>query len=224
MDIQEFIPREKARADCYRFFAACFYQPGKDVFIQEGLFKSLAASLNIVSQEASVIASKLEEAFSGYEEEEITVDYAKLFVGPNELIAPPYGSVYLDKERRVMGDSTMEVIAMYKEAGLSMDNEFTDVPDHIAAELEFMYYLIFKEIEALEGSDIDKASALMKMQEVFMNKFLGRWIIPFCKRIQEGTENRFYNRLAVCIVEFIRAESAGYDIPEVLRIKAIVNH
>ncbi len=223
MNIQEFIPREKARADCYRFLSACFYQPRKDAFIQEGFFNSLAASLNIVSQEASVIASKLEEAFSGYEEEEITVDYAKLFVGPNELIAPPYGSVYLDKERRVMGDSTMKVIAMYQQAGLSMSEGFNDVPDHISAELEFMYYLIFKEIEALEGSDIDKAEGFMKMQEEFMHRFLGKWAIPFCKRIQEGTENRFYNWLAGCIVEFIRAESAGDGIPDAIKIKAAVN-
>ncbi len=222
-DMQEFISREKARGDCYRFLSACFYQPKKDIFIQEGLFGNLSASLKLVSPEASAVASELEKEFPGYTEEELAVDYARLFVGPNELIAPPYGSIYLDKERRVMGDSTIEVINMYEQAGLSMNKDFPELPDHIAAELEFMHYLIFKEIEAIEKSDIESATGFMKMQDVFIDRFLGRWIVPFCKRIQEGTGNLFYKNLADCVSIFVMTQNAGYDIPKALNIKAGIN-
>ena len=70
-----------------------------------------------------------------------------------------------------MGDSTMEVIKMYEEQGLSMDSEFRNLPDHITVELEFMYYLIFKEIEALEKSDMDKALDFIKTQGCFWINF-----------------------------------------------------
>ena len=94
-------------------------------------------------------------------------------------IAPPYGSVYTDDGRRTMGDSTLEAIKIYKDEGLAIDENFKELPDHIAVEFEFMYYLIFKETEALEKSETDKALDFIKTQELFLDKFLARWVKPF---------------------------------------------
>lgn len=209
MDIQGFIVRERARGDSFRFLSACFYQPGKDQFLGEGLLGNLAQALKHASQEAAAAAVALEKAFMKYSERDLMVSYAKLFIGPDKLIAPPYGSVYLDKERRVMGDSTIEVIEFYREAGLSMDEGFREVPDHITAELEFMYYLAFKEVEALEQSQYGAALDLISIQESFVSRFLGRWIRPFCERMREGTDNGFYRALAGCVSAF-----AGDMLPE----------
>lgn len=216
VDIQEFISRERARGDCCRFLSACFYQPKRDLFLREGLFKSLAAALSRVSVDAAAAADAMEKSFLKYSEEDLTVDYAKLFVGPDELIAPPYGSVYLDEETRLMGDSTMEVIDAYREAGLSMDEEFMEVPDHITAELEFMYYLIFKEVEAIEKSEDNTALYFMGMRESFFSRSLGQWILPFCEKIKEGTDNEFYKSLAVCLSAFAGSLRPGDDIPGAL--------
>ncbi|MCL4477127.1 MAG: molecular chaperone TorD family protein [Nitrospirae bacterium] len=172
-----------------------------------------------VSQDASAIVSEMEKSFSKYSEEELTVDYARLFVGPNELLAPPYGSVYLDGDRKVMGDSTMEVMKMYEEQGLAMDREFRNLPDHITVELEFMYYLIFKEIEALEKSDIASALNFINIQEVFLDRFLKRWIRPFCDKVKEGTDSGFYKALADCAAAFIRDASPGDELPDDLQNK-----
>ena len=216
MDIKEFVCREKKRGDCYRLLSACFYQPEKDVFLQEGIFENLAALLKEVSPEASAFAAEMEKVFLISGEVDLNVDYAKLFVGPNELLAPPYGSVYLDGERRVMGDSTMEVIKMYEEQGLSIDKEFRNLPDHITAELEFMYYLIFREIEALEKSDIATALNSIKIQELFLNRFLKQWVQPFCNKMREGATNGFYRSLADCTLTFINNFHPGDVLHEEL--------
>ncbi|HDH01197.1 MAG TPA: molecular chaperone TorD, partial [Nitrospirae bacterium] len=100
----------------------------------------------------------MEKSIYNYTEEDLCVEYAKLFVGPFELLAPPYGSVYLDDGGRVMGDSTMRVIEAYQKEGLSGNDDFKDLPDHIAVEMEFMSYLIYKERETLERSDFDTAN------------------------------------------------------------------
>lgn len=209
VNMLKFISREKARADCYRFLAACFYRPRKDVFLPVGLFGNLAASLDQVSPDVVEIARELERAFAKYDEEAITVEYARLFVGPHELIAPPYGSVYLDRERRVMGDSTMEAAVQYREAGLDLAEDYREVPDHITAELEFMYYLLFRECEALERADRDAALRFLSLQETFFNKHLARWAPQFCDRIRQGTDNEFYARLADCLSAFIANEHIG---------------
>ncbi|MEW6738744.1 MAG: TorD/DmsD family molecular chaperone [Nitrospirota bacterium] len=203
MNIDELILNEKIRGDCYRLLSACFYQPDRSLFVQEYLLRNLAEGLKRVCSSASVFAEKMEEAIATYTNEELLVDYAKLFVGPNELIAPPYGSIYLDKERKVMGDSTIKTMELYREAGLAINDDFKELPDHIAVELEFMYYLVFKETEALEKSDIDTAHKFIKMQQEFLNSFLGLWINNFCEKIKNGTDNEFYLALAECVSAFI---------------------
>lgn len=148
------------------------------------------------------------------------VEYARLFVGPYELKAPPYGSVYLDHERRVMGDSTMEVIKIYKEAGLSVDEDFKELPDHVAVELEFMYYLIYQEVEALEKAQLDKGLTRKETQELFLNRFLKPWVSHFCTKIKESTENEFYEALADSVLVFIAylniAENSKEEMPQLL--------
>lgn len=203
MEINELTSHEQIRGDCYRFLAACFYLPQKELFTQENFLENLTMSLKKVCPEAAPFSRKMEDALLGCSNEDLSVEHAKLFVGPCELKAPPYGSVYLDKERRVMGDSTMEVIRAYQKQGLSIDDEFKELPDHISAELEFMYYLIHKEVEALRNTDTKRALKWIEQQEAFLNTFLRPWVPPFCEKIKEGTDNKFYKALADCVSSFI---------------------
>lgn len=203
MDINQFKTQESVRGDCCRLLAACFYQPQKEIFMEGGLLKNLTAYLQQVCPETAAFSSGMENNILNYSDEELAVEYAKLFVGPNEMIAPPYGSMYLDGEKTIMGDSTMEVIRMYQEEGLARDSEFKDLPDHIAVEMEFMYYLIFKGIKALEKSDTDSAQDFFNKQKSFHDKFLSSWVPQFCVRIKEGTKNGFYLSLAECLLIFV---------------------
>jgi TorA maturation chaperone TorD len=207
VNIESRILKEKRRGDCYKLLAACFYLPRKMLYLEEGILRSLAALFGEVCLEAAPCLAQMEEAFLTYSEEELSIEYARLFVGPFELKAPPYGSVYLDGGRRVMGDSTMEVVRIYEKTGLAMDKEFKELPDHIAVELEFMYYLIYKEVEALEKLEKDKALALEETRNHFFNRFLSPWIPPFCEKIKETTDNHFYIALADCLSTFITNQS-----------------
>lgn len=205
MDIKEFIINEKVRGDCYRFLSACFYYPKKEIFIQEGLFENLTGAFKKVCPDAAIFSGKMAETILNYTNEELLIDYSNLFVGPYELKAPPYGSVYLDSERRVMGNSTMETLKIYQEKGLNIDNDFREMPDHIAVELEFMYYLTYSEAEALEKNEAGTALDFLRTQEIFLNKFLGQWAPIFCKKIIEGTDNKFYSALAGCLLTYLSA-------------------
>jgi TorA maturation chaperone TorD len=140
----------------------------------------------------------------GAELEPLKVDFAKLFVGPYTLSAAPYGSVYLEGERKMMGDSTLDVKDRYRQAGLDTAKTFKDAPDHISAELEFMYYLIFKEIEALTNSDIETAISFIQRQKSFLEDHLMAWVPEFAGNIIEHAETLFYQNLAKAIEMFLR--------------------
>ncbi|MBI4849476.1 MAG: molecular chaperone TorD family protein [Nitrospirae bacterium] len=204
MNINQITTHESIKGDCYRLLAACFYQPQKEIFIDEGLLKNLTSSLQQVCPEAAVFSSEMEKTILNYSDEELAVEYAKLFVGPMEMIAPPYGSMYLDGGKTIMGDSTMGVIRMYQEEGLARGSEFKDLPDHIAVELEFMYYLTFKGMKAQEETDDKASSEFIVKQNIFLNRFLRSWVPQFCDRIKQGTDNNFYKALAGCLYTFIK--------------------
>ena len=122
--------------------------------------------------------------------EELMVDHTRLFIGPFDLLAPPYGSIYLDGQRQVMGDSTMEVLQFYRQAGLNLAADVKQPPDNIVAELEFIYYLIAKYLET------EEEQWLVQM-ETFLNKYLGKWIGEFINRINGNAKNPFYKNLAL---------------------------
>jgi TorA maturation chaperone TorD len=203
LDINESILFERKRGDCYKLLSACFYLPKKEIYLEEKVFEALTLLLNTLCPDAAIFSAAMEETIQKYSNEDLAVEYARLFVGPFELKAPPYGSIYLDGERRVMGDSTMEVVRIYEKAGLATDKEFKELPDHIAVELEFMYYLIYKEVEALEKLEKDKALALEETRNHFFNRFLSPWVPSFCQKIKEATDNHFYLALANCLSTFV---------------------
>ncbi|MEK6699259.1 MAG: molecular chaperone TorD family protein [Nitrospirota bacterium] len=216
MDIEQFIQFERARRDCYKVLAACFYQPQKKLFLDENVFTVLGNLLTRVCPEAALFSEKMATSVVQYDEEELLVEYARLLVGPNELLAPPYGSVYLEQGRKVMGESTARVMEFYKAEGLSMNEQFQNLPDHITAEMEFMYYLAYHEVEALEKNDREKALYFLNKQEDFLRTYLDGWVAPFCEKMRQGTENEFYQALADCVSVFM-TKTDRCAMPEELR-------
>lgn len=201
--------QEQRWADSYRLLAACFYQPERGMFVEEKVCESLGEVLSHLCPEAEEAATKMGNALVRTNDEDLSVEYARLFVGPFELAAPPYGSVYLEKQRRVMGETTMATLKKYQEAGLFLDADLKEPPDHIALELEFMHYLSARISGALQGEDGGRVSSLRQRRTEFLDSFLGQWVGPFCASIKEATENDYYRALSDCLTAVIACAETG---------------
>ena len=81
---------------------------------------------------------------------------------------------------------------------------FKDAPDHITAELEFLYYLIFKEIEAFSNSDIETAIGFIQKLKSFLEDHLMAWVPEFANSIIEHAETPFYPNLAKATQMFLK--------------------
>lgn len=180
--------RDVARANAYRLLADCYQLPER---VEADTVAALATNLEIFLPDGAEAVAALPQAWPQGEKplQDLRVAHAKLFVGPYDLVAPPYGSVYLDGERRVMGESTMGALSHYKQAGLDPSGELHEPPDHITAELEFMYFLAHRHLTLHEGRYLD-------LQRDFLQKHLSRWIPPFSARVVTGNLHPFYNQLA----------------------------
>ena len=127
-------------------------------------------------------------------------EYTRLFVNAYpRVVAPPYGSVYMDGKGLVWGESTSKVLNLYMAAGLEMVEGYHDVPDHIAAELAFASYLQSR----MEPGDEICAACYVEL----IDEHLSRWALPFLKKVEENTRSPFYRTLARLTREVIRVEA-----------------
>jgi TorA maturation chaperone TorD len=195
---------EIARATTYKALAECYYSPGELTLRH---VRQLERDLQAVCPPAAEVVDRMEAALLAHEGlEDLSIDYARLFVGPFALLAPPYGSVYLEGERRLMGDSTLAVGECYREVGLEVAAGFNGTPDHIAAELEFMHFLVVKELDALAGGDPVRAQHVRQKQTSFLERHLAAWVPVFTRNVEEQAQTRFYQDLAAATRLFIESD------------------
>jgi TorA maturation chaperone TorD len=105
-----------------------------------------------------------------------------------------------------MGDSTVDAQKRYRHAGVDIAGDFKEAPDHIAVELEFMHFLIFKEIEAATRSNIQAFDNYLKQQQSFLEDHLGAWVSDFTENIIVNSDTEFYKALATSTNIFIKQE------------------
>ncbi len=200
------LDRGIARENLSRLLAACYYQPGPE-FAEEKVFDSMLAAATRIHPQLAAYAKQLGEDYAAEGAEALLLDYARLFLGPNQIIAKPYGSVWLEGGNTVMGDSTMAVQALYRKGGFDMSDEFREVPDHIAVELEFLYLLIYRENEAQRNGEPEALQAKAELRARFLDEHLGRWIGPFTSAVKAGAQSNYYRQLAELTERFIDLES-----------------
>jgi TorA maturation chaperone TorD len=189
-----FIGYEQARGKAFSLLSECYRLPREDL---PNILRSLHAIMGDLCEGAMQHTSNMwEESERKGHLVELKADYARLFSGPYTLLAPPYGSVYLEGERKVMGDSTVVVRDIYRRAGVDISKDFHDAPDHIAAELEFMHFLIFNELEALNESDVGRAMDFLSQQKAFLTDHLCAWGPQFTEKVEEAAATEFYKNLA----------------------------
>lgn len=165
--------KEQALGEICRLMAALFYDPREILGDQGGLdfsgFAAIAAEIDPLLEER---CRAVEQAAAGEQRNDLRVDYAALFIGPGELLACPYGSVYLERGRRLFGETTREVAEIYAQAGLHMAEQDGLVADHVAVELEFLHHLFLSQAEGTASLPLARR-----------NDFLSRYFLPFAGRL-----------------------------------------
>jgi TorA maturation chaperone TorD len=197
-----------ARADLCRLLAACYYEPGPE-FVEEDVFGSMQAAAAAIDPGLAACVRRLGDAFAAADRQDLLVDYTRLFLGPIDMLAKPYGSVWLGGEGGLMEDSTMAVLALYEESGFAIDDAFRDLPDHVAAELEFLYLLLFRESEARYRGDAEALAGIVARRRRFLDAHLGRWVGPFTAAVREGAQTGFYRELAALTDRFVGMAAGG---------------
>lgn len=153
---------------------------------------------------------------------DLKVEYARLFIGPGAVPAPACESAYRDRDPS-SGRTTVQdlwaasVEASYRRHGLSLYPCHRDLPDHVATELVFMYFLSRQEGEAWEKGQAETAKELRRAQLGFLKEHLGCWLPEFCWRVQNATRSNLYWALAHILREFLVAETGAISAQSAAR-------
>ena len=182
-----------------------FYQPTPE--LSENL-RALPEVLQSMDPETKGSARRMLSELENQSQKELLKEYSRLFLGPFQLEAPPFGSVYLEDEVRIMGESTAEAQRMYRESGLDISPDFNSPPDHVAAELEFLAYLGFQEKNSQEAS---QETFFREQRALFLHRHIGRWFPLFAENVEKNSDMGFYLELIQLTRQLLKLETENFE-------------
>lgn len=132
----------------------------------------------------------------GIEDEDLMWEYRRLFIGPAPKPAPPWGSVYTDRECVIFGESTLALRQWMRECGIQRLVDDKTPEDHIGLMLVLMAWIARNRPEVLDD---------------YLRLHLLTWSSHFLDELIEAAEHPFYEglaRLAKASLEGIQGELA----------------
>jgi TorA maturation chaperone TorD len=136
--------------------------------------------------------------------DQLSLEFAHLFIGPVHPPAIPFASFYLSETHSLMTEETMAVRKQYLQAGLALKNLYQMPDDHIAIELDFLYYLTERILELLENGENTEAEKYLKMRHDFLRDHFILWAPAFAKRILESASEDYFKGAASFLLETVK--------------------
>jgi TorA maturation chaperone TorD len=113
--------------------------------------------------------------------DDIIWEYRRLFVGPNKMPAPPWGSVYTDREQVIFGAATLDLRQWMREQGIERLGDEKTPEDQIGLMLVLMAWIAQNKPQVLED---------------YLQHHLLTWSSHFLDELIEAVQQSFYEGLA----------------------------
>lgn len=131
---------------------------------------------------ANGLRAMVEGLAAGTDADGLVAEYRRLFIGPAPKPAPPWGSVYTDRECVVFGESTLELRRWMREHGVARTADERTPEDHIGLMLALMAHIARTQPEALDD---------------YLQTQLLPWSSHFLQELEEAAGHPFYRGLAL---------------------------
>ncbi len=185
-------PDESAHlADIFAFLALLMRYPEDTFFDDEFLdtLESLLIRLNLhqLHQKITVWRASVADPLL-----DAQIEYTRLFINTApHLVAPPFGSVYLEGDKSLQGKSTEKTRDFYRQYGFDIVNA-AEPADHIFLELEFLSCLY------RQGED--------EAADTFSRTLLLPWFYQFSQKITPELRHPFFEVSIQLITLFVKED------------------
>ena len=200
------------QAVAYRFLGRCFYAPPDAEWLTALAAGRLFEAWPLPSDEADTAAglallATYCERWAPAQLDALTWDFNRLFVGPGEMLAPPWESVHRSKTKLTFQESTLQVRALYEAFGVQAPALHREPDDHLALELDFLATLSERAVEAAGSDDGAQLGRCLQAQRDFLQDHLLAWA-PGCLGLVEAHAETDYYRGAARLARGSLAASA----------------
>lgn len=127
---------------------------------------------------------------------DLRLDNTHLFGCVDEILAPPWESVYFNKKRLVNQIQVLQVRQSYRKYGLRVEKENQEPDDHIGFELLFLSFLAAQALKEEQEGNYEKYEKLIKAHRTFYLDHLGKWGPLWCDQVVRYAQTDFYRGIA----------------------------
>jgi len=193
-----------ARSRAYALFGEGFAYPDdelREILIAGGLAQPLRESLTAISSEITDTPECWQALQEVGETDDLAIEFTRLFdAGASGPPCPLYGGLYGGDRMAKME----EAVRFYNHFGLTLSDEQRELPDHITTELEFMHFLAYREVQALQA-DIDPGS-YQRAQRDFVARNLGAWVPQLCERLEKEGAAAYFQNLVGLLADLLKSD------------------
>lgn len=146
---------------------------------------------------------------------DIQAEFTRVFGHTISKECPPYETQYGSNHIFQQTQGLADIAGFYRAFGLEVSQEVKERPDHVSLELEFMYFLAYKEAYARSNHGPEEMDICRKAQESFLREHLGRWAPVFVRLLARKAEHGFYKELADLTAAFLDSEVKALGVKPV---------
>ncbi|MCW7764518.1 Tat proofreading chaperone DmsD [Photorhabdus luminescens] len=173
-----------------RIIGACFYYSPKSEQIRP-LIPLFVDIDKLFPWSNNRNIEKLTKKLATFSAESLQYDYSILFEGQGVMPAPPWGSVYLDRENSLSGESTLAYREFLAKQNIVMSSEQREPEDQFGLMLLALVYI-------LEQGHKPAARTLLEQH-------LLPWAYRYLELVQTTKlENDFYSILATIAIDYLK--------------------
>ncbi len=224
------IKRLLARSIFYQMLSFFFRYPeaARDLSsVKENgfIWRDAAKELSLIDgdNKLGAVLDDLLGAFQSLDIHAWRMDYEKNLGHTANSVTPAYELEYGEAHSRREPQELADITGFYNAFGLKVSNKLSERGDHVSVECEFMHYLIYKEVVALEEGAEDKAEICREAGQRFLSDHLARWFPAFARRLSKNSKD-FMKKVAVFAFEFMERDCHILEIelgPPGLPIRAV---
>lgn len=108
-------------------------------------------------------------------------EYQRLFIGPAHFEAPPWGSVYLDPEQVILGNSLVALRSWMRVKGIAINDGLVEPEDQVGKMLVLLGWLTAEKPELVEE---------------FLSDHLMPWVLRYLDLMEADARHPFYRGVA----------------------------
>lgn len=200
-----------AKMELYRLISLGFHYPKTQMYIEIKGQLFLQAFQNVLEQckieinDFDDLEIKKVLMLEGVSFEDFESQYLSDFeIGKASQSVSLCERHYYGKEENKNAATLLEIKEFYKNFELEKASDFEDAEDHLVLELEFMHFLIFKELQAIEA-ELDP-EPYKKCRCDFLERHLIKWIPKFAKLVEKNAKSEFHIFLSKVTDKLVQAD------------------